>query len=190
MLFGLILICFSQVAHSDTHLRTRTEVGAEYLYPIHDNRQIETLSFNVMHVWERWRDHPFTFGTGLTFTGVRGEITQHDDNWQRIVSDTAAIGLGPIFRVKFEPFVYRGFSPGAGVSGGLILYSDHFPPGGDIYNFMWRADVSLNYRGDDNRSFFSISWKTMHVSNGQGISDKNPSYEGDGLELSWGWYLE
>lgn len=189
-LFGVIVICCSQTLHADAKLRTQTKLGSEFLFPTHENRQIETITFNFMHVWERWPEHPFTFGTGLSVTGAKGRITQHDDNWQEIVSDTQAVGLGPVFRVKYEPIVYRGFSPGIGLWGGLILYSDHFPPGGDVYNFMWRSGISLNYRSGNGRSFFSLSWKWMHVSNGQGITDRNPSYEAEGLGFSWGWYLD
>lgn len=178
------------VANADSQLRTSVELGAEFLAPIHTNRDIETINFNLLYVWERWPEHPFTFGSGFTLSNARGKITQLNNNFEEINSATHETGLGPTFRLKYEPFVYRGFSPGMEFSGGILIYSDHFPPGGDSYNFMWRAGISVNYRSMDRQLYIAATWKWMHVSNGQGITDENPSYEAQGPGVTWSWYFK
>lgn len=170
-------------------LRTKLEFSTEYLRPIHENRQIDTRTLNLLFGWERWPEHPFTFLFGLSLTHAAGEISQRDENFTERVLPSEATGLGPVFKVKFEPFVYRRLSAGAEIWGGVILYSDHFPAGGDIYNFMQRAGFSVSYRTRDGRHQVQASWKWMHVSNGQGIGDYNPSYEGSGPGVSWNFYF-
>lgn len=182
ILMGLSFnVSFGQSGSS--FLRQNHEIALEYLSPIHENRDIQTITLNLLNGWERYKRHPFTFQYGLTITYAWGNITQGSSNIVPTISDNSAIGIGPVFYVKYEPFVYKGISISPYLSGAFILYSSRFPHGGDIYNFMWRVGGSLHYRVNSVYKF-SLSPIWMHVSNGQGISDKNPSYEGFGVNLA------
>jgi hypothetical protein len=66
-------------------------------------------------------------------------------------------------------------------SGGGALF-DGCPPGGDIYNFTWQLGGALAFRIDE-RFTLSAGVRRMHVSNGQGLVPRNPSYEGIGFPL-------
>jgi len=188
-IFSTLMISYSYGQNTGgKDLKPILEGGIEYLYPIHDNRQIHTISCNFLYGWERFDKHPFTFQFGLTATRAWGNIIQLDSSFSEVKTDNKAIGIGPVFVVEYEPFVYKNFSVSPVFSGGIILYSNRFPHGGDIYNFMWRFGGAIHY-GLKNKTKISLSGKWMHVSNGQGLSPKNPSYEGMGIEISITKYL-
>ena len=90
--------------------------------------------------------------------------------------------------MRYQPFVYRGFSISPDFSGGLIFYSDKFPHGGDIYNFMWRMGGAVHYRFNKKYAI-NLNVKWMHVSNGQGLGPQNPSYEAWGIGFGFVKYL-
>ena len=95
---------------------------------------------------------------------------------------SAVFGAGPIFLIRCEPFHVRWFAVSLDLLGGLVIYSDRFPPGGDIYNFTWRMGGALLFRLGP-RLTLSVGARWMHVSNGQGLNPGNPSYEGVGVPL-------
>ena len=180
------LPALSQASNSTDY---KLNLGLEYMYPTKDNRVIETVSIHAVYGWEWLEKTPLTIGVGITGTYAWGHIVQLDDNLNDTRFDNSAWGVGPVFTIKYEPFVYHGFSVSPDFSGGIILYSENFPSGGDVYNFMWRIGGSVNYHLPNGNTGASISCKWMHVSNGQGLVPHNPSYEGLGVELSVFWYL-
>lgn len=123
---------------------TNIEVGLEYYTPIHNNRQIKTISADFLYGWESLKKTPFTFNFGGTITYAWGEITQLNQNFKEIVYQNKAAGIGPIFLVRIEPFVYQKFSFSPNFKGRILLYSKKFPFGGDIYNFMWRFGGAIH----------------------------------------------
>lgn len=119
---------------------------------------------------------------GVTLTYASGYILQWNDRFEDVRYDTEAAGVGPIFLLRWAPIRVAGFALAAEMVGGIVLYSDDFPAGGDIYNFTWRFGGSLSYRVND-RLTFSAGVRWMHVSNGQGLGPQNPSYEGVGFPI-------
>ncbi len=186
-LTGVIGICQSTETEN---IRKKYEAGLEYLTPRdrHD-RNIRTISMNTLYGWERFEKTPFTFVVGITSTYAWGTITQFDENLDEITFSNNAFGIGPVYLLRFEPFIYRGLSLAPEFMGGIILYSKEFPAGGDIYNFMWRLGGSINYRVNKNYSI-NINTKWMHVSNGQGVGPGNPSYEALGFGIAVVKYLQ
>ncbi|MFQ5469725.1 MAG: acyloxyacyl hydrolase [Gammaproteobacteria bacterium] len=67
-------------------------------------------------------------------------------------------------------------------SGNFIVYSERFPAGGDYYNFMRRAGPMVKYKIGNSMSI-GLSYQQSHVSNGQGLSSRNPSYDAHGFAL-------
>ncbi len=164
------------------------EAGPEHLWPTHAARHITTTSLNLLvgrpafdSCWLVWRG-------GLTATDATGYILQYGEDFQEVRFDNHAIGLGPtgIVRLQTPELLHLVLSFEGSVA--IILYDRHFPAGGDVYNFMLRVGPSLSYRFDGSWSV-GAGARLMHVSNGQGLTPKNPSYEARGLTLWVAWQL-
>ncbi len=164
------------------------ESGVEYLWPVERERQIQTVSFNTFIGKEFFKKiHLSPYG-GITATYAWGSIIQTDDTFQEVEYDNAAFGAGPVFMLRFEPLVYRGFSLGADASGGIIFYTSDFPAGGDFYNFMWRIGPTAAWRFN-NKYSINAGFRWMHVSNGQGIGRHNPYYPARGIFFNFRRYF-
>jgi lipid A 3-O-deacylase len=184
---------FIQAQPADTSgirkkIRFKIEPAVEYLTPTHPSRNIQTVSFNFWGGLEFFRKTPLTVCGGITATYAWGTITRWDENFQDVAYKNKAFGAGPALLLRFEPFVYKGFSVAPEASVGLILYSRKFPYGGDIYNFMSRIGGSVNYR-INKKYAVNLNGKWMHVSNGQGLGEHNPSYEAWGFGVGFARYF-
>lgn len=173
----LVVVLASSAAHAEG---LRAEGQAEYLWPTHADREISTVSLHALlgqgffsQSWLSWR-------AGLTTSYAWGNIEQLDDQFRSIHYDNAALGVGPVGLLRLQTPPLARLSVGGDASGGLLLYTQHFPAGGDVYNFMWRAGVLLEYRASA-AVWAGAGFHVMHVSNGQGLGPHNPSYEGRGV---------
>jgi lipid A 3-O-deacylase len=187
-IFLLLLIFttgFGQTKDSSKR-RFKIEPSVEYLAPIHPYRSIQTISGNLL--LGVYRNRHFSIYGGFTATYAWGTIIQWDSNFNNITYKNKALGLGPVFLIRYEIFIYKGLSISPDFSGGIILYSSKFPYGGDIYNFMWRLGGAIHYH--INKMWeVNINAKWMHVSNGQGLGPWNPSYEAEGIGIGFTRYL-
>ncbi len=158
------------------------EAGAEHLWPTHAARNISTTTLNVLLGRAAFDWCCLVWRAGLSATVASGYILQYEEDFHELRFDDDAIGIGPTGVVRLQTPELAHFVLSFEGSVALILYDRHFPAGGDIYNFMLRAGPSLGYRIDD---YWSVAAgaRVMHVSNGQGLTPKNPSYEGRGLTL-------
>ena len=117
-----------------------------------------------------------------------GDITQLGEAFREVELQNSAYGIGPVAVVRLTPVQLRRFSLLLDVSGAFILYSQDFPAGGDFYNFMWRAGPALAYELSHEYGV-SIRYSWMHVSNGQGFDQDNPSYDARGVSVNAIRYL-
>jgi hypothetical protein len=159
------------------------EVGAEVYWPIHASRQIRTSAIDAYVEREVVELLHVTLGLGLTAMHPYGEITQLGDHFEPLRFTTSVIGAGPVVLVRCEPLAFGPVRLGVDGLGALLLYSEHFPPGGDIYNFAWRGGPSMRIFLS-HRIALTASVRWMHVSNGQGLGPQNPSYEAVGASLA------
>ena len=171
-----------------TPIHFKAEAGWEYLVPTHFLRDISTASVNAVAGVEFFKRVRVSLNAGVTFTFAYGSITQWNEKFKDVKYFNRAFGAGPIFLLRVEPYLGKGFSFSGDINLGVILYSTHFPYGGDIYNFMSRLGGSLIYRINKNYAL-SVSGKWMHVSNGQGLSAFNPSYEAAGTSMQFVKYF-
>lgn len=163
------------------------ELGIERMWPVdRPGRDIDTTSFNVLvgrglfdQEWLVWR-------AGVTGTYATGSIMQLDEHFHDVRLYNSAVGLGPVGLLRLQTPELARLRLSLEGSGGFIVYSEHFPAGGDIYNFMWRAGLSLEARISA-RCSLGLGYRVMHVSNGQGLGPQNPSYEARGFSLWFGW---
>jgi hypothetical protein len=163
------------------HLRLDSEV--EYYLPTKSDRRIDSVFTNAVFGVSVLRDI-LIVEAGMTATTAWGHITQLGDDFQpvRLSIDGAVFGSGPILLVRCQPFHIGRFSLLLDVLGGIVFYSSHFPPGGDFYNFTWRLGGAFAVRVSEHLSV-TAGARWMHVSNGQGFTQKNPSYEGVGFPV-------
>ena len=159
----------------------RGDFEVEYYLPTHAGRQIQSIFSNALFGAQLLRNI-LVLELGVTWTDDWGYIFQHDGLGIDRRYDSRVFGAGPIFLVRCEPVHLRWFSLSLDLLGGLVVYSAHFPPGGDIYNFTWRLGGALLFRLS-RRFTLSAGSRWMHASNGQGIGTQNPSYEGVGVFL-------
>jgi len=159
-----------------------------YFAPTKPGRQIHSVFLDALVGVELWAPLGVSVHGGLTGTVASGYITQWDENFVDVRYDTSVGGAGPMFAIRIEPARplcpgdCAGFSLSLDFTGALVLYTAHFPPGGDIYNFAWRMGGSLGYAVSP-RCRLELGARWMHVSNGQGLGGFNPSYEGAGVTL-------
>ena len=154
-------------------LRVDSEI--EYYLPTKTGRAIHTGFVNSVFGVDLLRGH-LIIEAGVTMTVASGYINEDPTQHATVV------GAGPIIMFRCEPFRIGPFSLLFDVVGALVVYSDNFPPGGDLYNFTWRLGGAFAVRLTE-RLTLTTGARWMHVSNGQGLTPKNPSYEGVGFPL-------
>ena len=159
------------------------DVAAAYYVPTDENRAVNSVFVNAAIGVDLLPSIGFSAFGGVTLTYATGHIVQWNDYFEDVRYETEAAGVGPIFLLRWAPLRIAGVALAAEMVGGVVLYSNDFPAGGDIYNFTWRFGGSLSYQVDD-ELMISAGVRWMHVSNGQGLGPQNPSYEGVGFPIS------
>jgi hypothetical protein len=178
---------------SETRARHPLLLGAavSYFAPTKEERQIHSAFLDATVGVELWAPLGVSIHGGLMGTVAWGHILQWGEDWTHVRYDTLAGGVGAMFTLRVEPFRplcpggCAGFSLSLDVTGAIVLYTSDFPPGGRLYNFVWRPlGGTLGYAVTPRwRIDLGVHW--MHVSNGQGLGPeaRNPSYEGVGATL-------
>ncbi|MBP2651615.1 MAG: Lipid 3-O-deacylase-related protein [Firmicutes bacterium] len=177
MVINLLLICMPGKSYAYA-TDSQSEMEWEYLTPIDNDRDVTTLSLNILKKIPAKKSN-FSSYRGITITRPRGEISLNGET-----RDSSAVGIGPVYMIRYEPFQSGRMAFSLDMSGGLLLYDKKFPAGGRNYNFMWRIGPQLIYKIGENYSV-NIGYKLMHVSNGGTIFGKghNPSYDAKGFSL-------
>jgi hypothetical protein len=195
LLFCVSFICCTvlhaepprQLTHRDSvflsHMRRRMDIGLEYMAPYDASRLIRTVSFNAYPCVQFFQKVHLSLGAGITATYAWGNIIQLSQNFQPYTLQTAAFGIGPGILIRFEPVVVGRFSISLDVNEALLIYTSHFPAGGDIYNIMSRLGGAICYR-ITKKDKIALGGRWMHVSNGQGFNEHNPSYPSAGGSIS------
>jgi len=159
----------------------------EYYYPVEADRNIKTVNINTFIPFAEIKSINTVFHYGLTGTYATGDITQLEGSLangtlREVNYDTKAFGIGPGILADVGVFNMGDLSLHLSGSGSIIFYDRDFPAGGDQYNFMWRGGPGLAYAIEQDQTI-GIVYNWMHVSNGQGMGDQNPSYNAEGVTL-------
>lgn len=165
------------------------EAGVEALAPLHANRDLHTTNL-VVH-WQRktLASVPIEFRLGVRVSRVTGQITQLTGSWDagtlaETRLDSPAWGAGPTLEARYALLQRGGWALNLALDTSVLLYDRRFPAGGDRYNGMFQLGPEVAVPLPDG-SRVAVSWRWMHVSNGQGLTPRNPSYEARGLVLRW-----
>jgi hypothetical protein len=159
------------------------EFGLEYYYPYHWNREIKTININGLIGKEFIQSIGLQLFAGATITHAWGNIIAVNEFHKEERFNTSTMGIGPVILFRVQPLTTGSFSFSVDAFGGIILYNKSFPPGGDIYNFMFRLGGTISFNVGDNYKI-NIGLRRMHISNGQGIGSFNPFYEANGISLN------
>jgi lipid A 3-O-deacylase len=187
LIFVLFLIGISQNSYgfsdgnsTEQPFEPGIEIELEYLYSCDSARNIDTLSLNILKASSG--NDRVSFYKGITITRAYGNITHLG-----VVSNSSAFGIGPVYMLRYKLKQWNQSTFSLDMSGGLIIYSEDFPAGGDFYNFMWRIGPKYTCHIGDN-CLLNIEYKIMHVSNGQWSgsveTSHNPAYNASGFSLS------
>jgi hypothetical protein len=159
------------------------ETGVDGLVATKSDRSIHTVAVDVwlgLVLFRRTRLHLLG---GLAAAGAWGSITQLDETFEPVRSRGRAAGFGPGFAIRFEPYRFERISFGPELAGSFLLHTSRFPPGGALYNFMWRLGAGIGVRVAP-LVWLWIHGRWHHASNARGIGPHNPSWEGAGGGVS------
>ncbi|MFC1524746.1 hypothetical protein ACFL6N_08145 [Thermodesulfobacteriota bacterium] len=164
-------------------------VSIEYYLPLDADRNIRTLNVNGYSRIREFAAVKMTLHGVLTATYASGDITQvadefseEEETYPEVHYTNEAFGIGPGILGEVSLWRRGRFSLDLAGSGSIIFYTQRFPAGGELYNFMWRGGPACRYELTHNQGI-SLGYKWMHVSNGQGVGPHNPSYDAHGLSF-------
>jgi hypothetical protein len=156
---------------------SKLELDWDYLTHAHfKDRYIDTVSLHILENISR-KDNRSIY-RGITITRPYGYI--NDDNQQN--KDSSAVGVGPIYMIRYEKKLSGKLYEALDMSGGFIVYDKTFPAEGRYYNFMWRIGPRFIYKISENSSV-NLGYMLMHVSNG--FKNHNPGYDAQGFSVGF-----
>ncbi|MFZ5550729.1 MAG: hypothetical protein ACOZJX_18675 [Pseudomonadota bacterium] len=165
--------------------------------PLHADRQLQLTHLDLS--W--WRKDTLggrlTLRLGLGLTRATGSIEQWRDDTPGaapalVTLDSPAWGAGVTASARWQARAWGGgVNPGGRLSldaaASAMAYDRRFPAGGLHYDGMFRFGPTIEWDLADGALAVGARW--MHLSNGRGLTPRNPSYEGQGMVLAWQWRL-
>jgi hypothetical protein len=179
---------------SETQERNDKQIySVEYFGPIHESRDIRTVTANFSHLLSRIERLNLSIHYGVTGTYATGSIGElegslSDGTLRQVRYDNTAFGLGPGLSGRLGLLDIGSLSACLSGSGNLLVYTSRFPAGGDYYNFMWRGCPLMEFRIGKSRSI-GVSYQRAHISNGQGLRSRNPAYDARGIALMFNGFF-
>ncbi len=162
-------------------------ISLQYMTPTEEDRDIRTTNIDLHFYLADVEQLNLLINWGFIATYATGNITQlegslAEGNLTEVQHENSAFGIGPGILLDFRLGGTDKWSFHLQGLGNFIVYNKRFPAGGDYYNFMWRGGPSFKYKIDSSKAV-DIGYHWAHISNGQGESAKNPSYEAKGFIL-------
>jgi hypothetical protein len=173
----------------ETQARREIMVELEELGPTEGNRRIRTTNLHFLFRLKSFDAESFKFYGGLTLSRALGTISFRTGSSEagtltREIFDSNATGAGPVLATRVEFARSGNVSASLDGSAGVLLYDRNFPAGASRYEFMLRIGPTLSYRLND-RQDLSLTFRAMHVSNGQGYEVHNPEYNSRGVGVQF-----
>lgn len=154
---------------------SKVELDWDYLTPSDSDRDLDTVSLHILKKFSETKNR--SVYRGITVTRPHGNINVDGQS-----QDSSAVGVGPVYMIRYERGHSGKLTTAFDVSGGFIVYDKTFPAGGKWYNFMWRVGPQFIYKINENSSV-NVGYMLMHVSNG--LRTHNPSYNAHGVTLGF-----
>lgn len=176
-----LVTLFGGYALTDAPPMPLAEFGVDRLAPIHADRQIHTTSLQWRGREKQLADGRVSLRLGATASRATGWIEQLGPGGG-LRMDSPGWGAGPAIDGRLDLLRAGAWTLRAEASAAVLLYDRRFPAGGDYYNGMFQFGPGLGWRLPGGGEV-DLGWRWMHVSNGQGLTPRNPSYEARGLSL-------
>lgn len=145
-----------------------------------DNRDIRMTLVNIGAARYPWENLGFVADAILTSTD--GYIIHGEGDKKGIRQESDSLGLGGLLGLKWHFLRGKRWSTFVGVGVGGLLTDQAFPAGGTSWNLMYRLDAGLTLRLKE-QWHLAASVSELHVSNGKGFVEENPSFTGRGYTL-------
>jgi hypothetical protein len=168
------LICLPGEAYCHA-AESKLELEWDYLASHAKDRNLDTVSLHIVEKFSETQNR--SAYRGITITRPRGDIT-----WENKQQNSSAVGIGPVYMLRYEENCSGKLSVALDISGGFIVYNKRFPAGGEYYNFMWRIGPQFIYKISESSSV-NIGYMLMHVSNG--LRGNNPGDDAHGVSLGF-----
>lgn len=180
---------FTGFAAIDTPRERINEAGVDGFAPTQANRQLHLVNAHVYLVQKSVDPLNLALRLGVSASHATGNITQivgslDEGTLRQEVLASRAWGLGPSGEAKFSIFRTGSLLLSLDVSAAAMLYDRPFPAGGMRYGGMFQVGPSLGFSPRPGQQVtFGARW--LHISNGHGLSPRNPMFEGRGLVLRY-----
>jgi len=114
--------------------------------------------------------------------GLYGEVLAMATQGERDGIDADVEGIGAFFALRWHFIRMKNWSLFLNHGIGPLLFFEEFPPGGTKLNGLTQYGVGMKIR-ISNSKFINLGVRHIHISNGKGFVDDNPSYDGHGAYL-------
>ncbi len=111
--------------------------------------------------------------------GLNGEILAMLPRGERVGVDADAEGIGAFFALRWHFLRTKNWSLFLNHGIGPVLFVEEFPPGGTKLNGLIQYSLGVNTRLGIS-TLLTLGIRHIHISNGKGFVDDNPSYDGHG----------
>lgn len=165
------------------------ELGIDSYEPLNSDRQLNLTNANVYFLQKELKTIGLTLKLGATLSRATGHITQLEEidgtGFLRSQQyDSPAWGIGPSIEARFKVFESSRARLTMDLSASGMLYDREFPAGGLRYNGMFQIGPTMDVTFGKGHTL-SVGAKWLHLSNGHGLTPRNPSFEGSGITVRY-----
>lgn len=165
------------------------ELGGDAFVPIHADRQLHLTNAHVYVLRKEISALRLSLKLGVSLSRTTGHITQlqgslNDGGLRQQNYDSPAWGIGPSMEARAAIWTTSAARLTMDLSAAGMLYDRAFPAGGLRYNGVFQIGPSVDFAIGPRQSL-SVGARWIHLSNGHGLSPRNPSFEGRGLVVRY-----
>ena len=188
-----LLTLFGGYAVADGDAERLHLVELSRIAPLHADRQLHVTRLQGFGWQKTVPAAGLRLRAGVTVLRATGRITQlegsYDEGTLRSVElDSPGWGIGPAVEAGLTVARAGPWALGVEGSAAVLAHDRRFPAGGMHYIGQFDLGPSLRWHGPGGGELaFGVRWS--HLSNGHGLTPRNPSYEGRVFSLSMQWPL-
>ena len=127
-----------------------------------------------------------SYGRGYYLTdglGLYGEVLVMAARGERKTVDADNEGMGAFFSLRWHFIRFEHWSVFLNHGIGPVVFFEEFPPGGTKLNGLIQYGLGMSAHVGKSTTF-QLGLRHIHISNGKGMVDDNPSYDGRGAYLA------
>jgi hypothetical protein len=164
------------------------EFGVDAFAPIHADRQLHLTNAHAYVLQKDISALRLSLKFGASVSRATGLITQlqgsGSDGLMQQNYDSPAWGIGPTIEAKAAIWTTPAARLTMDLSAAGMLYDRAFPAGGLRYNGVFQIGPSVDFAIGPRQSLL-VGARWLHLSNGHGLTPRNPSFEGRGFVVRY-----